>query len=401
MVFNLSIFAQQTINTSDFLSNNFLKLKSNTDSLSSSFSDINYKIPLIKDLQFRTETKDLRFKRQEYTLRLKPNSIKSIQKNNTIFLNKIEKFKLENQLVLNKEIERKYFLIINYIFSERIITSYKQRKIQLEDKLNILGQSIYDKNFDVKDLIDTEENLQENAFKLTSLQNKIKQLKTKFTLYFGKEIDFNLDDFILPIQILNFKIDSTKLDYNLNASLQELKLKTIQDEMLFEQSRSRQVIDYFQAKYGGRRSFLFDENFSLGLGINLPFFGNFKQKKARFQFDKLNTELAYKNSLKELKLNKLTRQNNFENAISNYQIISSQIKNSSIPALLETYKKMEGISPLVLLKLEILKHRKEINLLKYEQQLYEFYLKLLATNGVLFQRPFRNYLTKNNTLMAK
>lgn len=208
-------------------------------------------------------------------------------------------------------------------------------------------------------------------------------------------IKFDLEDLIEPKQIINSSFIQSFIGEHLDISLQELKLNTIENQMQLENSKSKQIIEYVQTKYGGRRSFLFDENFSLGIGINLPFFGNARQKKGNYYFDKLNAEHKYKMLKKKKEYNELIKKNEFENVKLNYQTLIKQTKESSISALLETYKKMEGISPLLLLKLEILVLKKEIEISKSQHQLYKTYVKLLATNGVLFQKPFRDYLSNN------
>ncbi|MGK0385870.1 MAG: hypothetical protein ACI849_000475, partial [Patiriisocius sp.] len=78
-----------------------------------------------------------------------------------------------------------------------------------------------------------------------------------------------------------------------------------------------------------------------------------------------------------------------------------QAANSSVSSLLNTYKKIEGVSPLILLKLKISEHNKQIEILKIEHELYEKYIKMLVSKNALFQSPFKNYLITNNSLIEK
>lgn len=73
-------------------------------------------------------------------------------------------------------------------------------------------------------------------------------------------------------------------------------------------------------------------------------------------------------------------------------------EDSSVSALLDTYKKIEGVSPIILLKLKMSDHNKNIKILKIEQQLYEQYIEILARKNVLFQTPLTNFLTTNISL---
>jgi uncharacterized protein YhbP (UPF0306 family) len=388
-------FGQNSITTTQFLNTVNANIESKSDSVISLLNEYNYNIPLIKGVQFRTETKDLQLNRQEYTLRVKPNSLSSIKNQKRIYLNKIEKVRLENQLSFNKGLEIRYLLIVDFIFNERLIKLNEIRKIQLKDKLKILGAKIYDTNFDVKDLIDTEENLQDLELKLLNLKEIKSHLQNVISRYLNSRefVTFNVDDLIKPHQIVNLSTENLFLDKRSDILLQEIELNLLESQMQYEKSKSNQILDYIQTKYGGRRSFLFDENFSIGIGINLPFFGNTKQKKGAYYFDKLNAEHKYEVLKNRIELKEVISNNEFKKAKLNYQTHIKLTKESSISALLDTYKSMEGVSPLILLKLEILKLKKETETLKSQHELYKSYIKFLAVSETLFQKPYRNYLT--------
>lgn len=170
-----SIFGQSTITTTQFLHTVNTTIQNESDSIVALLTDYNYNLPLIRGVQFRTETKDLRLKRQEYALRIKPNSLRTIKNQNKINQNKIEKVKIENELSFNKDLENRYYLIVNFIFTDKLIVLLERKQNQLKDKLKILAKQIYDTNFDIKDLIDTEESLQEVELKLLNL-NKVNKV---------------------------------------------------------------------------------------------------------------------------------------------------------------------------------------------------------------------------------
>ena len=388
-------FAQNKITTTQFLEQINTKNQQKTDSLISELSGYHYKTPFIKSVQIRTETKDFQLNKQEYALRVKPNNFNTNKNQKKVFLNKIEKVKLENEIHFNKDLENSYYLIIETVFTNKLIVLFTKKQAQLKDKLKILGERVYDTNFDVKDLVETEEDLQNTALKLANLKAFNANLQTliKQVLNTNTTNAFDLNDFINTQKIIDYSIKNQDLENQTEISLQQIKLDLLDSQMQLENSKSRQILDYVQTKYGGKNSFLFNENFSVGIGINLPFFGNSKQKKGAYYFDKLNAENKYKLLKKEITYNNTLKTNAFKNAKLNYQTLVKQKQESSITALLNTYKKMEGVSPLILLKLEILLQKKEIAIVKSKHQLYKVYIETLAANGALFQKPFRNYLT--------
>lgn len=391
-----SSFAQQSYTSTQYLKIITDKNQKKTDSLIALLQSYNYNIPLVKGVQFRTETKDLLLKRQEYSLRIKPNSLGAISNTKQAYNHKIEIIRVENELRIQQELEKQYLQLIDYIFNEKQQNLFSKRQNQLKDKLKLLSQQMYDTNFDVNDLITTEENLLNITLKLASLKEDNYSLQRLLTqnLLQKEPITIQLTDIIKPQKIIEVSVNKN-FNFNLELSLQELKLGLIENEMRAEKAKNKQIIDYVQAKYGGRRSFLFDENFSIGLGINLPFFGNARQKKASFYLDKINEENKFADLKKEIEYTKVWATNDFNAAKLKYQSLNSQIKESSIISLLETYRKIDGVSPLILLKLEILQTKKEVELVKVAHDLYKTYIKKMTSQGLLFQQPYKNYLSNS------
>jgi hypothetical protein len=358
--------------------------------------DYNYNIPLIGSVELRTESRDLLLERQEYTIRIKPNSLGAMNHQKKLYQNKILEVETENKIRLNKDLENRYYLILDLIFNERSIELHKERQSLLSDKLKVLGESIYDSKFDVKDLVDAEDDLLATNLKINQLneeKNSLQYTLKQMIRLPGSNFRIDTLDLIGAKEIMDYDADTTTVQ-NLEITLQEIKLEIIDNEMKVEASKSKQVFDYFQARYGGQNSFLFDENFSLGMGINIPFFGNTRERKGEYYFDRLNEE----NELEELKYSiKEDLKGNidaFKLSISNYQALYDQTRNSSVLSLLNTYKKIEGVPPLTLLNLLSLQHKKKIETLKAEHLMYKSYIKLLAAQEVLFQDPLVNHLSR-------
>ncbi len=400
---SFSISAQNQITISEYLNSikesEQVKIDSNTVSL---LNDYNYNLPIIKSAQFRTETNDLVLERQEYTFRLKPNSIRAMSDQKELYQKRIEAVIVKNQLGFNEDLKDRYILILNYYFSSKLIDLYKEKQIQLEDKLNILSHSIYEIKFDVEDLIDAEDDLLETNLKLIMLEessnNQLALLKQSLN-YQGDSLVFNFDDFISPSEIYNVTIQDTIPTEPLNITLQKLKMYTLENEMELTAAKSKQILDYVQARYAAKKNDIFDESFSLGLGINLPFFGNTRSKKGEYYLKIINEESKLsKLKSKNIDNNKIVNEE-FKTAKINYQILQKQNEESSINLLLDTYKKMEGAPPLQLVNLKVLQNKKNIEVLKSKHELYKIYIITLAYQEVLFQKPLINYLSSTKELI--
>jgi len=389
--------AQKTVNLTEVLAATHRLEQIKGDSTKLSYlNDFNYNLPFIKSVQLRTETRDLLLERQEYTVRIKPNSLKAISSQKKMFENKIAEIEIENQLHFNSELKKQYFLLINHIFNKKLMNLYEEKNNQLKDKLMVLSNSIYDSNFDVRDLVSTEEELFDTKLKLTQLreENSNQQFVLKQLLRVSEDsVQLNHSNLILPQQILAFTMEDTLANVGLAVGLKELKLSTLENEMQLSLAKEKQFFDYVQAKYGGKNSFLFNENFSLGVGINLPFFGNTRGKRGAFYFNQQLEQYELTDSRREVQEEYILRRNAFKKASLKYEMLQQQIQESSISALLETYQKIDGVSPLLILKLKIQEHKKTIENLKSEHELYKSFIEVLSSSSVLYQRPLQNFLS--------
>jgi hypothetical protein len=402
--FYTSVNAQEQGTINSFLSSiNESKLVYIDSTTTAQLNDKNYSIPIIKSAQFRLETRRFIETFQEYSLRVKPNSFRAMSSQKYIYQNKIEEVRISNQIKINEELKNRYLLIIDYVFNEKLLDFYLTRQQQLKDKLEILGYSVYDENFDIKDLIESEEDLLATNLKLIQLQKTEKD-----QLFYLKEIlefkerslEINFENLIQPEQVIGFHIPDSVPHELLFISLEKLKLKTINNEMKLSVAESKQFLDFVQAKYIGKSENLFEENLSLGLGINLPFFGTARQEKSEYYFEKLTKEYELKDEIKRHNLKITIAKNEYDNAILNFETLNNQNKESSVSLVYETYKKMEGVSPLLLLKLKVMQNKKDIEILKFEQTLYISFIEYLSLNEILFQKPYLNYLSGTLELLV-
>ena len=401
-LFFLSGYAQKEITTTAVLlgAKNIEQVQ--FDSIQLTFlKDYNHNLPLLNNVEFRSETRDLLFNRQEYAIRVKPNSLRAILAKKKVYSSMINEVEIQGRIHFNEELEDRYNLLIDYLFNEKLTDAYLLRKIQLQDKLTILEQTVYDDSFDVRDVVDAEEALFATQVVLSNLAAVNHYQNALLRLMVSENIDsvyLKSSDVVTPDQILATTAREKSSRDNLEIQLQQSKLETIEGEMRLDVAKSKKIIDFVQAKYGGKNSELFDENFAIGVGINLPFFGNAREKRGEHYFNKLRTEseiLALKKA-QEKEAN--SAEENFRRTASKYKVFKDEAENSSVTSLLNTYKKMEGVSPLILLKLKISEHNRMIDIIKIERVLYEKYIKMLASKNVLFQSPFVNFLSANSSL---
>ena len=109
----------------------------------------NYGLPFVRGVEFRSESRNFLLRQQQYTLRVKPNSLRAILANKEVYTSKMDELEIQGRINFNQELEDRYLLLIEYLFNEKLMRAYEVKKIQLQDKLAILKQTVYDVDFDV------------------------------------------------------------------------------------------------------------------------------------------------------------------------------------------------------------------------------------------------------------
>lgn len=398
------VMAQKQTSINEYLGSVFTSNGVTQDTENVSFlKNYNYNLPLIKSVDLRSETRDFLLEKQEYSLRVKPNSLGAISYQKKVYKNRIEGVEIANQLRFNEELKKRYVSIIDYFFTQKLITLEKERQGQLGDKLKILSQSIYSSNFDIKDLLETEDELLKLNLKLANLHEthsiQITHLHQLLNFH-GDSLQLDFNNLISPAQIVQQPINFSSRE-SLLIKRQKLKLTTLENEKELGLAKSNQLLDYVQAKYGGRNNFFFNENFSIGIGLNVPFFGNNRQRKGDYYFQKLTEEGELKLLEEAVEYEQWLLRKKFENAIMNFESLNKQLEENSVSSILKTYRKMEGVSPMLLLNLVSLKTKKKIETLQSKHELYITYIDWLANQGDLFQQPFRNYLSRDIEIILR
>ena len=369
------IQAQERLTLNSFLSStidsNLVDQDSTTITL---LSSKNYNIPLIKSTQFRLETRRFIETFQEFSVRIKPNNFREISSQKNIYANKIQEVRLENKIKINESLKNRYLLALDYIFNKKTAILYAIKQQQLKDKLDLL-----------------------KIIQLRKIKKDLEDYLKKVLVL--NTVSIETSNLISPEQIINFPFSDSISNEYLFVTLQKLKINTLENEMSLSIAKSNQLLDFVQAKYIGKSENLFEDNLSIGLAINLPFFAAARQDKSEFYFEKTIKQNSLNDALKKHQLKVLFAKNEFETSKVNYTVLQKQYENSSVTSIYKAYQKMEGVSPLLLLNLKILQNKKDIEILKFEHELYKAYIEFLSLNEQLFQEPLLNYLSPSLELL--
>ncbi|MBK9149995.1 MAG: hypothetical protein IPM26_03025 [Saprospiraceae bacterium] len=170
------------------------------------------------------------------------------------------------------------------------------------------------------------------------------------------------------------------------------QIDVLQKNIAYENARSARIIDFTQARYTVREDLLFENRFSLSLGLQFPWRGTGKS-----EINELRARVAERNT--EAELIRLQLEEKSEQAkekvlhqIYLYEKLATLSRDDQLAAIESNISKFVQLTPgqqyrLRMEKAELLKSLAEI-----EIEILESYLDFLDTTGLIYQRPYRNYL---------
>ena len=396
----LFLNAQTSISTSDVLAsakNQYvLQLqRQRVDFLKQS----NSKLPLMDELEMRTETNDFRLIEQEYALRGRFHTRAQQKAHKGLHQAQIELNNIEEKILMHELLSERYFGIVEVLYFEKLLTAKKNQKVLLEDRLLVFQKSINLPKFEITDLIDAEDELHEAERDILRLENALSFAQQKIFRWSNERGVLQTENVpLINIEeimelVRNFSAEPStshanlvKRNLNVELAVREQTLRRATEENTFE---------YFQARIGGTDDTGFKQNFTLGMGIRIPVRNQQEQNLMELEFEKIDEEAKYQELRLVLKDRMAQIKIQIENNYRLYTLLNQQLGDSQAAFALEQYQKVAGASPIALLKLRGSQFNKELERFKIEQDIYILYLQLLDASGVITELPLRNYLLEN------
>jgi hypothetical protein len=358
---------------------------------------LSYQMPFIEKLEVRTETNEFDFRKQEYLVRVSPNSLKNI-KTQRQFQETIRYMnEKELDVAKNEAIRKRYELIVDDIFLEKILTIKKKQATLLKDKVTLLQRSISLDDFDVIELIDAEDNLQKNSREIIDLKNAILTTKNTIQRNFpnAKKIKIKVEKTISvqDVKTLLSKIDSIS-HFHPQLEVQSAKVYNKILEHQWEMAKTKFSLGYLQAKYGYDPNDNFQKSFSLGVGFDIPFKNAGRLELNELEIDVRESESEFRNLRNTISEGKYFRLQKLENLIRKYELVDLQLNEGQAEYALKEYQKIAETPPKALVRLRENTLKIEMLLQELEYEIMQTFVEYLDYSGLLVQMPLKNYLLK-------
>ena len=357
--------------------------------------------PLIDEVQFRTETRDFDPERQQYALRVSPNSFGQKKYSKAYYRNMLVEFDTRWNEALNKALRDRYLLLIDLIKTQRYLAAQQQQQLVLEDRITVLKKNSTAVGFNYQDLIDAENDYQKSLLDIIDLEQDEARYQQQGMEMLGSSNPLAINDTGLVdvafisrwLATLPTSADST----NINLTRNQNNLRQIELEYLEERAQSKNILDFVQAEYRNDEREGIIEDFRIGLGLNLPVTKSSQSKLNRLSLERLEQEndlQTYRTNLqRELDIGR----SKLEVLIKKYETVNAFILSSDTENSLQKYLSIEGISPLTLLGVQESIIDNELRLYGLEKDIFQEYITLLDKMGLLVQRPLVDYFTINQS----
>jgi len=357
-----------------------------------------FKMSYLDHLELRTRTREFDPKQQMFRFRAYTN----FPKERRIHKNYYDKILAEEDLngveQLNHLIKDRYQLIISLIKNERVLEGKKELEILMEDRLQILRKKADNLDFDHQELLDAEndyhrllldqidlshklEIAKKNTAKLTGINQEVKL--SRFDLVSVKDIETFIKNVDIPMDASNFHYAQQSVEVDL-AKLEYRKKK----------ASEQNLIKYFEASYRDDLNDDFNKDLSIGVGIKIPIGSSIKSDLSDEMIDitkeKNNLDLL----LYELSENINSSKETLEVLIKKHNVLSQILESDGQENSLRNYQNIDGVSPLILLKVKENIIKKKQIILELEKDIFTEYIEFLDICGLLVAPPFTNYFSK-------
>ncbi|SEQ61522.1 hypothetical protein [Neolewinella agarilytica] len=229
------------------------------------FNSLPFDLPIIENLELRTETNEFDWRKQEYVLRVSPNSLKNIKTQKQYQESVKYLTEMELQTAFSGALKERYDLMVDLIYLKKILEVKNKQKVLFNDQVTLLQRSVDLIDFDVLELISVTHDAQENSREILSLKSSIRTVERTIQKMLKSDRPIVLAPNILP-GIEDLKAIIVGIDEEVQMMHPELEVRSAQlyNVMLeheMELSASSFSIGYVQAKYGYNENDPFKKKF--------------------------------------------------------------------------------------------------------------------------------------------
>jgi len=338
-----------------------------------------YKLPWIEEINVRSETRDWRLREQRYALRISPVTLRERRASSKLYNSwqqEIEYLKLEEIYDKVASIHEDW---VKQDFISRRITILEKELAILADVEKVAAKSSAINANNLDDLIATRTRIAtlNNSINLQNIQRQSTIDKLSQSVngeYIILPDTINLSAYQNAIQV------SLVTESGPNMSQGDIiDLQTIQHEEELEKAEQNRVLDFLALEYRGPHDIELERRVSMGVSLNLPFFGanNLSLAKLKVEREKEEYRIEKKKGDALKKLDRIKSSIKSQLAeYESYRELYERIEKENLQ-LITNMEAQALINPKIRLnhQIQVLEH--QISLLNLKETIVNEYLDYL------------------------
>ena len=355
--------------------------------------------PFVNEVEFRTKSDEFDLQKQRYSVRVSPNGWEEAEYGKKTYYSRLKFVDAEYETITNRALKKRYNLIVDLLFKKSIFEMSKKLMVIYEDKLNVLRQSKENLDFAADKLIDAEDKYLKLQLQLINLENDINEYEEeiKYLAHLNESFTFSNKNLVDIEFISNFLKDFNpilNIDH-IHLKKSQLSVELANSRYKLEIAENRDFISFFEASYTNNKNGLIKEMIGINFGIRLPYITRKNLDINRRKLTYLKEKNDYDSILRKVPKKVKTLSMDLQRLVDQHKILSAKTKESNAESYFKKFLEVDGVSPLILLKLKESMLNSEMLILKINHRVLERYIMLLDISGKLLEKPLKNYLVKN------
>lgn len=357
-----------------------------------------YRLSPIREVEFRTQNRELMQTQQEFGLRVSPANPFEMRRQNEYFREYNNALSFEKEFALKEALTVRYLTVVDFIYYASLQEHAEKGTKNLEDQLNILEQQSGSRYFDPEDFVDLKIDHLDYLVEFEEIQfefsNQLHRIARTYPEAHGRDVRWTFDMVVTPAQIRKV-VDSLE-QRSIKTSwvaYQEQKIRLAQSEYRLEKSNIN--LGFIQGSYDFRR-FNQDRNpISISAGLTLPITNPNKGDMARRQLEVIEAEYDLKEEIYEAETDKRILSDKVRGLVERAERIEKrmlELRESNLPMTLSSVR--DG-NPVVLIQFTQNLDKLASLSLKVKRELFISYVEYLAFTDNLQQQPLINFLAPN------
>ncbi len=353
--------------------------------------------PFFDRIELRTQTDQFEFSRQKYSLRFYTNGWNVTGNAKKLYNATLQSTRTKRDLLFHQALKRRYVLLIDFLHTRNMLALQRKLKKVYGDRVTVLKSRKNKLDFDVNNLLMAEDSHMEAQIKVMDMENSIRRIEDKIRQYVPVEgaVEFDTDN-LTDIDFIRETIWQTgfsTVENNIYLKQSSSRLELAKNRYELEKSENRKYVRYLEVSYNNNKRHDATEAYSVGLAISLPFINSGRIEINRMKLQFLTAKSRYEVLKRMLAENFKMISSNLENLVRQYGVLMGKNREGIAESALKTYMRVEGIDPMVLLKIKEKLLKRDILLGKIRYEIYTKYIELLDVTGKLSERPLKNYIS--------